>query len=55
VKRRADIGGYLEALAAVALEVSRRPELLEIFIGIVKLVPQTVTELARADARRLAA
>jgi hypothetical protein len=44
--RRASITGYLLGLAALATEVAARPELLATFLGILALVPRTITELA---------
>jgi hypothetical protein len=46
---------YLEQIALLALEVSRRTDLLPLFVAIIELVPHTILELARADERRLAA
>ena len=47
------VEGYLHELAALCLEVSRKPTLLPVLIAILRLVPSTITALQRA--RRLAA
>jgi hypothetical protein len=46
---------YLEQVALLALEVSRRPALLPLFVAIIKLAPGTIAELRRGDQRRIAA
>jgi hypothetical protein len=46
---------YLRGLAALCLEVARRPALLPTFVGILRRVPGTLMELLRADRRRIAA
>jgi hypothetical protein len=48
----ASVTTYLRAIAALALEVSRRPTLLPMFVAVIKLVPRTIEELLQ---RRLAA
>jgi hypothetical protein len=48
------ITSYLSQLAALCREVSRRPELLPLFIAIIMLVPGTIARLGR-ERKRLAA
>jgi hypothetical protein len=49
----ASVTTYLQAIAALAMEVAREPRLLPVFLGVIRLVPRTVEALQRA--RRLAA
>ena len=44
---------YLLALGALCLELARAPQLLPVFLRVIKLVPSTVAELRRSE--RLAA
>lgn len=48
-QRHATVTTYLRGIAALALEVSRRPELLPTFVAIIELVPKTVSDLRCAS------
>jgi hypothetical protein len=42
---RPTITGYLRALALACIEASRRPELLGVPVGILRIAPRTIVEL----------
>jgi hypothetical protein len=44
----ARVGRYLEGLAAACLETARNPRLLGVLLGVLRLAPRTIVELARA-------
>jgi hypothetical protein len=48
------MAGYLRQLGKLCLECADRPALVPLLVGIIKLVPETLRELAD-ETRRLAA
>jgi hypothetical protein len=45
----ARVGSYLEGLAAACLEAARNPLLFGVLLGVLRLTPPTIAELARAS------
>ena len=48
---RACVRAYLHAISRLALECADKPELPDDFLGVVKLVPETVSDLRAAAGR----
>ena len=48
--RRDGVAQYIEALGWLTLEFARAPQLLPVFLRLIKLAPRTVAELQRRRA-----
>jgi hypothetical protein len=48
VARTSPVARYLEGLAVACLEAARNPRLVGTLVGILRLAPRTIAELAKA-------
>ena len=50
IRQEDRVSTYLLALGALCLELARAPQLLPVFLRVIRLAPSTVTELRRRRA-----